>query len=329
MTARPAGGTVVVVGSVNHDHTTYVPALPRPGETVLAHDDRSSLGGKGANQAAAAAIAGAVVHLVGRVGDDASGDYARTRLTSFGVGCDHLCTGGRPTGSAQITVDAHGTNTIVVASGANAEVGPDDVRAAWSVVRAADVLLTQGELSGAVVDEAAGSLPTGADGARCRFVLNLAPVVPVAARTLAAADPLILNETEAVDLLGATTPGAVIGFTVAEALTAAAALVQDVCTSVVITLGPSGAVAHDGDRSWHQPAPVPARVRDTTGAGDAFAGVLAAYLAAGRDLRGAVAAGVAAGSLSVADWGAASSYPDVDRIEQALEALAEGVLEPH
>ncbi|MGZ4632714.1 MAG: PfkB family carbohydrate kinase, partial [Actinomycetes bacterium] len=245
-------GTVVVVGSLNVDVVVTVPSHPRPGETVLATSLRRLPGGKGANQAVAAARAGAVVRLVGCVGDDADGADYVDRLAAQGVDTSTVRrVVGVPTGTALVTVDDAGENSIVVAPGANARVTADDVRAV--VLAPGDVVLVQLEVPLDVVAAAARHATAHA----ARLVLNLAPFAELPAAVLGAADPVVANEHEAAQLRA--TPG-----------------------SLAVTLGARGARWQRGGEVSEVPAPAVDAV-DTTGAGDVFAGTLAAAIAAGAE----------------------------------------------
>lgn len=315
MNADTQAGRVIVLGSANVDAVTYVDAFPQPGETILALDARTGLGGKGANQAVAASLTGAQVSFAGAVGDDASGEFVQRTLAAHGVALDALSVlPGVLTGSAAIAVDGAGENTIIVASGANARLDPAWVRSvpvsrllAWAGPASAPLVgLAQGELPAAVVAEfAALCREQGA-----RFVLNLAPAISVADEVLRDADPLIVNEGEAFAVLGEEARDEL---SADEALLLAERLVGR-CRSVVITLGAAGAVFVGSDgadgrvAAAHVPSPKPERVVDTTGAGDAFVGALAARLSAGDALAAAAAWGAAAGSASVQAPGAVDSY---------------------
>ena len=284
-----ASAGIVVVGSINQDYFVYVDEFPGAGATILANDGASGLGGKGANQAIAASLLGARVAFVGAVGGDAAGSGALAALEADGVdvsGIRILDASG--TGAAYITVNGAGENTIIVHSGANARVSAEQVLS----LTGADLVLAQGELPADAVDAAARA----ASSSGARFVLNLAPVIDVSPETLALADPLIVNEGEAAELLGHTSTDL------------AGELSARFGTSVVVTLGAEGAAVATPDRSWTEPSPRPVRVVDTTGAGDAFVGALAAALAAGRDLEFAVRAGAAAGSHAVESAGTTTSY---------------------
>lgn len=300
MAAGP--GALVVVGSLNVDSTSYVTAFPEPGETVTAHGFVVALGGKGSNQAVAAHAAGAAVELVARVGGDASGDFALAALGRFGVGLGAIeRVTDVPTGVAQITVADSGENTVIVTPGANAALTPAVVDAERERLAGASLVLTQGELPVATIDRLAELTST----ASVRFVLNLAPPVPVPRSTLAACDPLVVNEHEARAVgIGADAPA---GASLATWSSLAADAVGRVARSVVITLGAAGAVAASVDGMWAVPAPRVDAV-DSTGAGDGFTGTLAAFLAESRPLHEAVRIAVAAGSLAVQARGTVDSY---------------------
>jgi ribokinase len=309
------GGTVVVFGSVNVDATSYVHEFPGPGETVHSLGFRVALGGKGANQAIAAHLSGASVELVARIGDDPNAEVPIRAFAGFGLATDGVAAVvGEPTGVAQITVSGTGENTIVVTAGANARFGAEVVAAEAGRIAAAAVVLTQGELPAPTVE----ALAAACAAAGVRFVLNLAPPVAVAAEALAVADPLVLNVHEARTLgLGAGLPDDAP----AEAWRdAAASVVGDLARSLVVTLGARGAVAADASGSWALAAPVVEAV-DTTGAGDAATGTLAAMLAEGRALPDAVRAAVAAGALAVQRRGTVDSYAARDAVLELADRM--------
>jgi ribokinase len=273
---------VLVVGSVNVDLIMNVPALPGPGETVLGGAFTEGGGGKGANQAVAAARAGAEVLLAGAVGDDAHGRGQRAALAAAGVDTTHLATvAGASTGVAFVVVDAAGANQIAVASGANGEV---DAAAAAAAVRALDAERAAVLLSFEVGDEPLVAAAREAAARGIPVVANPAPAREPAAALLAVGPVLTPNEPEAAALGGA------------EALAARTG------AAVVVTQGARGALIV-GATGGAVPAPEVAVV-DTTGAGDVFSGVLAAGLAARRPLPDAVAEAVAAASRSVTRPGA-------------------------
>ena len=290
--AQP-GGLVAVVGSVNADTTLHVSRIPGPGETVTATGSTRSPGGKGANQAGAVVRAGTRGVLVGAVGTDAAGAMLVEELGRRGVGLDQLLRlPDVESGGATVLVDDVGENCIVVTGGANAALTPAQVGAGLDALPDVGLVLTQGELSVACVEAAAGWASTH----DVRFVHNLAPYRPASAELLARCDPLVVNEHEAADLataLGATADGP----------DALLALLAGHCRSVVITLGGAGAVFASPVGTGHQ-ASRRVEVVDTTGAGDAFVGAMAAALLGEDDLARACAAGVAAGAAAVQHRGA-------------------------
>ncbi|MCA1781514.1 MAG: ribokinase [Dermatophilaceae bacterium] len=270
-------GRVIVVGSLNVDLVTSVEAHPRPGETVLGSGLDRYAGGKGANQAVAAARAGSGdVLMVGRVGADEGGSLYRERLARAGVDVRGVATDpDEPTGHALIVVNEDGENTIVVVPGANGRVRREDLTA-LDECEAGDVVLLQLEIPLPVV--AAAAQVAHEHGAR--VVINTAPFATLPADVIAIADPLVANEHEAAALADA---GGVPG-------------------SLLVTFGAHGASWDGVEYAAHT---VPAhRVRDTTGAGDAFCGALAAALATGRDRAAAMEAALAAGAAAVQHHGA-------------------------
>ncbi|MGW2254194.1 ribokinase [Kitasatospora sp. NPDC001660] len=295
MKLRPAG-RVIVIGSVNVDRILRCPALPSPGETVLASDAARGFGGKGANQAVAAARLGAATHLVAKVGADADGRTALADLRSAGVETGAVLTDATvPTGQAIVMVDPSGENSIVVVPGANACLTAAEVTAALAIVRLLprDVVLTGGEVPDECVRAAAAALP--ADGTR--WVHNAAPAGALPGTSSIGRRPLVVvNAVEARRLTGTDT--------VAEAADALGGLAD----AAVITLGGEGALVVTDGRVTPLPAPA-VSVVDTTGAGDVFCGALAAELARGTALPEAAAVAVAAGAFAVTALGARGALP--------------------
>jgi ribokinase len=284
---------IVVVGSANMDLAVRVDALPGPGETVLGRDLRRTPGGKGLNQAIAAARAGATVWFVGAVGDDPEGASLRRTIVGEGIDDRHLRRVAGPTGVALIAVSGDGENQIVVAPGANATVDADAVQRAQDQLRSAAVTLTQLEI-------APSALP-----ALCRaagvVVLNPAPARRLTPEELAVR-VCVPNAAELGTLTGGPAPTSID-----EAVAAARRLEGP--HSVVVTLGAAGAVVLDSGHASHVPAPTGATVVDTTAAGDTLCGYLAAALADGAGLAEATRWGVRAASVSVGRAGAAASIP--------------------
>jgi ribokinase len=300
---------ISVVGSVNWDLRVRVSALPKSGETALGSDLSQGLGGKGANQAVAAARAGAPVQLIGAVGADQFGALARTALEHERLNLNALQTVAFPTGAALIGVDDAGNNSILVAAGANARWTFDP-----AVLVGTALLLTQLELPLAT---ARAALQAGrALGART--ALNASPVpAEFSLDLLALADVLVVNEPEAARLV----PGA--GGGVTGGAEAARTLLEH-CGAVVITLGRRGAVWADQTGQGHVPAPE-VRAVDTTGAGDAFAGALCTALHEGAALVVAVRFACAAGALAATRPGAALSAPRRSDIDALLRGEALGL----
>jgi len=293
---------VVVVGSINEDVELFVPRAPRPGETLTATRTSRHAGGKGANQAVAAARAGARVRMIGRIGADPAGARMLEALRSERVDTHAVAAlPGVPTGTAYITVTADGENTIVLERGANARLSPADVAAERDALAGAAVMLAQLEVP---IDTVTAAVCAARD-AGVRAVVTLAPAQEVPAELLAGLDPLLVNEHEAAILLGGAGGGGGEGRDVAaDAEECARRLLGLGPRSVVITLGAAGAVVADGSRVWRVPAVAVDEVVDTTGAGDAFAGALASALAGGARLADAVSAGMAAGAQAVGRAGA-------------------------
>jgi ribokinase len=315
---------LVVVGSTNQDISLRVQRLPRPGETAIAAESFTGIGGKGANQAVAAAFAGASTAFIGCIGSDDVGASVRAILEKTAVDSAYLSEHPTlPTGRAFIAVDAAGENSIIVDPGANHGLGPREAVKSLEMLLEANgptrpVVLMQGELRGSVVD-AVAALTRRAD---LRFVLNLAPPVPVERETLAVCDPLVLNESEAQHLASELlSPD--VGSAPTEEL--ANALAHTLQTSLVVTTGKEGALIVEGSRRWRQPAPEPSDVVDTTGAGDAFTAVLASGLSAGDSLERAVRLAVAAGSHAVTGEGAASSFIDGATLAQVVDSVPAAV----
>ncbi|HET9596077.1 MAG TPA: ribokinase [Anaeromyxobacteraceae bacterium] len=290
---------VVVVGSLNMDVVARAPHLVVPGETVLGHSFVTAPGGKGANQAVAAARLGARTAMVGRVGDDAFGARLRAGLEADGVDVGGVGTApGVSTGVAVIVVDDDGRNGIVVVPGANGLVTPADVDAREEALAAARVVVLQLEIPLATVEHAVRR----ARALGKTVVLNPAPARPLPPALVACADLLVPNEIEAAALAGAPVAS------IEDAIEAGRRLRAGGAGAVLVTLGERGVVTVGPDGVRHAPAPA-VRAVDSTAAGDTFIGGLCAALVRGRPLAAAVAFGQAAAAISVTRAGAQPSIP--------------------
>jgi ribokinase len=299
--------SVVIVGSVNMDLVVRCEHLPRPGETVIGRDFRTVPGGKGANQAVAAARLGACVEFIGCVGTDAFGDQAAAALRAEGVDLAHL---GRvadaATGVAVISVSDAGENSIAVAPGANHKITPRDIDAASARIASAAMLVCQLETPLAVVQRAIEI----ASAAAVPVLMNPAPAQPLPDALLAMVTLLVPNEGEAAALAG-----------VSRVTDAAVALRARGARTVLVTLGADG-VLHADQRGVLQYAAYPAYAVDTTGAGDAFVGALAAACAAGDELTAAVDFAQRAAAVSVQRHGAQAAMPRRDELAPSRKAQA-------
>ncbi|MFI1207411.1 ribokinase [Streptomyces sp. NPDC020802] len=291
---------LLVVGSANADLVIGVERRPGAGETVLGSDLALHPGGKGANQAVAAARLGARTALLARVGDDAHGRLLLDSQRAAGVDTSGVLVGGAPTGVALITVDPSGDNSIVVSPGANGRLTPEDVRTAAPLLAASRVVSAQLEIPLETVGEVVQGLPPGT-----RFVLNPSPPRELPAKVLAACDPLIVNEHEARVVLGADAGGTPEQW--AEALLALGP------RSVVVTLGEEGALVADASGTARVPS-VRVDAVDTTGAGDSFTAALAWRLGAGASLAEAAAYAARVGAVAVTREGAQASFPTAEEV---------------
>ena len=300
---------IVVVGSANTDMVVKVPRLPRPGETVIGGEFIMAAGGKGANQAVAAARAGAEVFFVGRVGEDSFGRSAIEGLARARVNTDYVKSDPRhPSGVALIFVGEEGENLIAVAPGANMHLSPEDLEATRPLIERADCLLLQLEVPLATVERA---VSLGHEAHRL-VVLNPAPAAsqPLPPSILERVDVLTPNRAEASALVGWPVRS------VAEACRAANELRQLGPQRVVITLGQEGAVACE-EKPVHLAA-YPVEAVDTVAAGDAFSGSLAVALSEGRPLLEACRFANAAGACAVTKLGAQPSMPTRREIEALM-----------
>ncbi|MFF0157557.1 ribokinase [Streptomyces sp. NPDC005263] len=301
---------LLVVGSANADLVIGVERRPGAGETVLGSDLAVHPGGKGANQAVAAARLGARTALLARVGDDAHGRLLLDSQRAAGVDTAGVLVGGAPTGVALITVDPSGDNSIVVSPGANGRLTPADVRAAASLLHASRVVSAQLEIPlETVVEVVRGLAPDS------RFVLNPSPPRPLPPEVLAACDPLIVNEHEAKVLLGEDGVEDGVEGSVSDAPEDwARLLLAKGPRSVVVTLGAEGALVASAQGVTRLPA-VKVTAVDTTGAGDAFTAALAWRLGAGSSLAEAAAYASRVGAAAVTGQGAQDSFPTAAEVE--------------
>lgn len=285
---------IVVVGSANTDLVVAVPSIPAPGETVLGGDLQLIPGGKGANQAVAAARLGAEVRFVGRVGSDDFGKQTLTNLQQEGIDTRFVfVSDDAPSGVALIAVSAQGENSIVVAPGANMRLTAADILRAADAFADADAVIAQLEIPIEAV-EAAVQL---AKQHGARFLLNPAPARELPDSLYAHTDYLIPNETEGRQLTGAADAEAII-----------ATLQARGCRTVILTLGAQG-VAYYSDGELQIAPAYPVQAVDTTAAGDAFVGGFAVALCEGSTLEQAIDFGQRAASITVSRWGAQSALP--------------------
>lgn len=292
---------LTVFGSIILDHVFEVTAPPAPGETVLAKGLSQHPGGKGANQALAAAKAGADVALVGAVGAGGAADPALKNLQAAGVNLAHIAATDQPTGMAAISVAADGENAIMVGLGANAAARaaqvPDDL------LGPGHILLVQMELDRTETE----ALIARAHQAGSTVILNLAPALPISDDAIKALDYLIVNEGELRTL---------------QADGNAAALAARMSVNVITTLGPNGARLNTPDGTQHHQPSLAVVVEDTTGAGDAFSGAFAAALARGENVATCMRDGVIAGALTCTQMGAQSAQATLKDIELYREKLS-------
>lgn len=302
---------IIVVGSVNLDLVVTVPTLPRPGETVLARNHIEFPGGKGGNQAIAAARLGRRVAFVGRIGRDAAGDLVRDALIDEGVDVSELIPlADEATGRAFVLVDAHAENSIVVIAGANAGLRPDHIDEAAESLQQAAVVVAQLEVP---VD----AVRAAARHSRRLFILNPAPAQPLDDDLLRLVDVLVVNESEF---------EVVTGQPASDDQQAMEAVLDrsGLRGSVVVTLGAQGALVWHAGKVTSVPAPS-VRVVDTTGAGDTFVGALADALARGEALLDAARWAVSAASLSTESLGATTGMPESPDVLKLLATMTDQV----
>jgi ribokinase len=292
-------GGILVIGSYNRDTVLRLARFPAPGETLTALGMAEFHGGKGSNQAVAAARAGGRVVLIAAIGDDASGQAARALWNAEGIDAQAVQTARAPTGAATILLDAAGENQIIIIPGANAELAlsssfapPDDIT----------VALAQLETPQVATAALFRALP------KARRILNVAPAAPILPELLAATDMLVLNETEA----------AILAQREAEPAALALALAAETMREVIVTAGAAGAFWARPDGIVIDATPPRVAVADTTGAGDAFLGAFAAFSAEGFAPEKILRLAVTAGALACTQQGAVPSLPH----RAAIMALA-------
>lgn len=293
---------LVVIGSLNMDITARVSRLPVPGETILGSDVYQAPGGKGGNQAVAAARLGATVQMVARVGADAFGSTLREGLISEGVGVASVFTAAAPTGTALILVEDAGQNQIAVVPGANALLGETDL---------ADVVWAPGAWAVAQLEVPQDVVIKGfqlAHNAGCRTLLNAAPALALKPELARLTDILVVNESEAEALSDQPVQGPT------DALSAARSLSRTGPAIVAVTLGKNGSLLMDREKAWYLPA-IQVEAIDATAAGDAWVGALATALASGAELLEAATFATAAGALTATRSGAQPALPRRDEVE--------------
>jgi ribokinase len=296
---------VVVIGSLNMDLVTRAPRLPRGGETLIGESFATIPGGKGANQAVAAARLGAQVSMVGCVGGDAYGEQLRGALLAEGIDCQAVSVVGGSSGVALIVVDDNSQNAIVIVAGANGALTAEVLDSVDEVLQSADVIICQLEVPDATVGHA---LKRARELGKI-VILNPAPAShTLPADWYACVDYLIPNESEAAMLSGLTVDS------LETAQAAATHLITAGAGKVILTLGAQGLMFADGSSFEHFPAPLVKAV-DTTAAGDTFVGGFAAALASGKSEVEAIRFGQVAAALSVTREGAQPSIPTLLEVQ--------------
>ena len=302
---------IVIVGSLNMDLVVQVPTIPAPGETVLGNNFATIPGGKGANQAVAAARLGANVSLIGRVGADAFGEQLLANAQKEGIDVTHVgCDPNAASGVAMISVDARGQNSIAVASGANYCLTAAHVREAWAALENVDLLVMPLETPLETI-ETAVSL---ANQAGVKVILNPAPAQTLPQSILAGVDVLVPNEPETTQLTGIEIDSP------ESTRQAAQALLELSVGNVVLTLGSRGALVLTGETNqFTQVEPYPVKVVDTTAAGDAYVAGLAVALGEGKELVEAAQFANAVGALAVTKQGAQPGMPTREEVDILLK----------
>jgi len=302
------GKKIVVVGSSNTDMIIKVPHVPVPGETIIGGKFSIAAGGKGANQAVAAARAGGDVTFIARIGDDMFGQQAKDGFVKDNINVDHVLSDkDAPSGVALIFVGEDGQNSIAVASGANANLSPSDVQAASDAISTSDILIMQLETPLETVQKAASI----ASDNGVKVILNPAPARELSDDILRNISILTPNESEAELLTGINVE------TEKDAAAVADALMAKGIETVIITMGPKGAFVATAD-SKELVSGFSVKAVDATAAGDVFNGTLAVAIAEGKPLKKAVSFANAAAALSVTKLGAQPSAPTREEIDKFL-----------
>ena len=305
---KDPAGAVVVVGSICIDLASFSKRMPTPGETIIGDDFQLVLGGKGSNQAIAAALAGSPSVLVSCVGDDLFSDFAKQTLLDFGVKTQAVKTVPGPTGIAHIRVDDKGENTIVVVPLANSKLSKTQIDEAFEKTPTAKVLLLQLEIPWELNEHAIKLARAKA----MTIVLDPAPAAELPTDAWAQIDICTPNESEA---------KAITGIAVTDNQSAELAgqwFVERGVKNAIITMGGSGVMLVNSQGSQHFSAPK-VNVVDTTAAGDAFAGYLGALIAQGEELASAISVAVTAASISVTKVGASPSLPSKAQVESFID----------
>lgn len=298
--------SILVIGSLNMDLIVRTPHIPAPGETILGHTFSTAPGGKGANQAVAAAKLGAPVKMIGRVGADDFGKTLRSQLSAVGVDAQFVVEDAETaTGVALISVDDAGQNSIIVVPGANGRVPRRDIDNAREVIRSARVVVAQLEIP---LDTVAYAMRAARD-AGALTILNPAPARPLPRELVQDSEVIVPNETEAAQLTGIAVSDA------ASATDAARALQEMGARSVIVTLGDKGALWLDAQGNAQHVPPFAIQAVDTTAAGDAFIGALAAARARDQDWETSLRMASAAGALTATKLGAQPSLPTRAELE--------------
>ena len=295
----PNSPRIAVIGSANTDLTTFTDIFPRPGETLFGKTFEMGFGGKGANQAVASRLCGAEVLMVAKVGNDLFGRATIENFASFGIGTTHVqVVPDAPTGVAPIFVEPDGQNRIIVVKGANDRLTPADVDAAAADLRNVDAIILQFEIPLQTIYHAIRF----ARARNIRCIVNPAPAIPAELKELTGADLFIPNESEAEQLTGQPVRSET------DAAACAATLLARGFRRVVITLGARGSLVADATGHTHVPA-FPVTCIDTSGAGDAFIGSLAVFLAEGIGEHEALSRANLYAALSTTRVGTQKSFP--------------------